>query len=793
MARGAGLAPGPDSAELARWVASVRARAPREPAPSPELWNAPKLDAAASLARELHRAGDRVRKWTTRAPDAPPTATERGDALEEVVFHVIARAVPASALREDDEAHATDEAKDVASEESHSEAASFARAKALAESFPPFFSTRKDVGGGDGVPVRAFLGDTTGASALEEEEEEAEAEDGIGVETEKTKTESVLPGDACARGLLLALADAPAGTRFLVRVAPEYAYLDPHHGPRMVPFYNELPGSSPERCRSRRFPRPPAGVDAESFLFFDVEVLDRRVAAPVRRPRSLPESSKRNTATAFAVPFATKHVLREGDGFERPRPPFDVSARVEVRVASPATDEKKDDEKTVYAAVAVPETVVRYVSGDGTLPPELDAAVATMRVGEEAAVYVPPRRRPETPPKNARLAMPRDALARAAKHGAEYRVRLLGMTHVRDVFGDGVVVKRRLEEGVGDFPGDCPVRDCAVTARVAVAAASISDDDDDDASSLDEHARAMLREEGDASGSDPFAALASRRGVRFVHDTGARAPFAFRLGAGAVPAAVETSVRLMLPGETALVTVRDARGAGARYAYEQSAPDAPGANAAREALDALGGVSSFRTSGKNKKRVEIGLVFVVRLVGFERPVNWYRAGLAEMLAEADAGRLEGNALLRAGKTELARDKYEKTLRDLRSIRGLETDDEIRATNALVNSVTLNLALASQRLGFHARAIGLVTEILSNDPKHGKALWRRGVSLAATHEYAGARADFRAVAEGDASLRLDVERELRKIDLAERAELRREKDVSASALGEQKSAPGERRD
>jgi tetratricopeptide (TPR) repeat protein len=791
MARGAGLAPGPDSAELARWVASVRARAPREPAPSPELWNAPKLDAAASLARELHRAGDRVRKWTTQSPDAPPTATERGDALEEVVFHVVARAVPASALREDDEAHATDEAKDLASEASDSEAASFARAKALAESFPPFFSTRKDVAGGDGVPVRAFLGDTTGASALEEEEEE-EAEEVNGVETEKT--ESVLPGDACARGLLLALADAPAGTRFLVRVAPEYAYLDPHHGPRMVPLYDKLPGSSPERCRSRRFPRPPAGVDAESFLFFDVGVLARRVAAPVRRPRSLPETSKRNTATAFPVPFATKRVLREGDGFERPRPPFDVSARVEVRVASPATD----DEKTDAAAVAVPETVVRYVSGDGTLPPELDAAVDTMRVGEEAVVYAPPRRRPETPPKNARLAMPRDALERAAKNGAEYRVCLLGITHVRDVFGDGVVVKRRLEEGVGDFPGDCPVRDCAVTARVAVAAASISDDDDEkkyeNASSLDEHARAMLGEEGDknknASGSDPFAALASRRGLRFVHDTGAQTPLAFRLGAGAVPAAVETSVRLMLPGETALVTVRDALGAGARYAYERSAPDAPGADAARETLEALGGVAS--SSGKNVfPQNKVGLVFVVRLVGFERPVNWYRAGLGEMLAEADAGRLEGNALLNAGKTELARDKYEKTLRDLRGIRGLETDEEIRATNALVNSVTLNLAAASQRLGFHARAIALVDEILSNDPKHGKALWRRGVSLAATHEYAGARADFRAVAEGDASLRLDVERELRKIDLAERAELRREKNVSASALGER--AAGERRD
>ena len=251
-------------------------------------------------------------------------------------------------------------------------------------------------GAGDSLPVSwrddddEEEDDDIDRAEEEKEEEEEEAEEENGVETEKT--ESVLPGDACARGLLLALADAPAGTRFLVRVAPEYAYLDPHHGPRMVPLYDKLPGSSPERCRSRRFPRPPAGVDAESFLFFDVGVLARRVAAPVRRPRSLPETSKRNTATAFPVPFATKRVLREGDGFERPRPPFDVSARVEVRVASPATD----DEKTDAAAVAVPETVVRYVSGDGTLPPELDAAVDTMRVGEEAVVSAPPRRRPET-------------------------------------------------------------------------------------------------------------------------------------------------------------------------------------------------------------------------------------------------------------------------------------------------------------------------------------------------------------------------------------------------------------
>ena len=779
MARGSGLAPGPESAELARWVASVRARAPRESAPSPELWNAPKLDAAASLARELHRAGDRVRKWTTRAPDAPPTATERGDALEEVVFHVVARAVPAAALagasarEQEDEADATKEAL-VETEET-----SFKRAKALSEAFPPFFSTREDVGGGEGVPMRALLGDTTGASALEEEgdEEEEDAADAADAETERRRDARVLPGDACARGLLLALADMPAGTEALVRVAPEYAYLDPSHGPRMVPRDPGIAGSIPGGAR-RRFPRPPAGVDPEAFLFFDVSVVDRRVAAPVRRPSSQnvtrAVAEKKGRTTSFPVPFATKRVLREGDGWERPRPPFDVAASVEVRAA----EKEKGNARTAKTygatvetagtptAVLVPATVVRYVSGDSTLPPELDAAIATMRVGEEATVYVPPKRgAPDRASLKPRLAMTPDALELAARRGAEYHVRLLGMTHVRDVFGDGAVVKRRLEEGVGDFPGDCPVRDCAVRARVAVAAAA--------ASSLDDYQYLL-------EGDDPFAALASAN-PGFAHDTGAQTPLAFRLGAGAVPAAVETSVRLMLPGETALVIARDARGAGARYGYEGSAPDAPGAELVLEKLEAL----ERERDGKRARRNELGLVFVVRLLEFEKPVNWYRAGLAEMLAEADAGRLEGNASLRAGRLELAREKYEKTLRDLRGIRGLQSDEEVSAVNAIVTAVTLNLTAAFQRLGLHARAIAKADEILEAEPAHGKALWRRGVSLAATHEYARARADFSAVAEGDETLRRDVERELRKIHLAERAELRREKDVSASALGGKK--------
>ena len=42
---------------------------------------------------------------------------------------------------------------------------------------------------------------------------------------------------------------------------------------------------------------------------------------------------------------------------------------------------------------------------------------------------------------------------------------------VRDLTGTGEVTKRRIKEGVGEFPVDCPLEDCAVrvhySARLA--------------------------------------------------------------------------------------------------------------------------------------------------------------------------------------------------------------------------------------------------------------------------------------------------------------------------------------
>ena len=802
MARDAGIASASVSSALARWVASVRARAPRESAPSPELWNAPKLDPAASLARELHRAGNRVRKWTIHAPDATSTATYRGDTSEEVVFHVVARSVPAALLRGvrgADESDPPDTDEKTRSED-------FQALRKFVESFEPFFSTRKNAGAhGKDIPARAFLGDAKAVSSLEDDIDDDDDDDvndeaveaagakRLSGETKtrisKKKSEEktpVLPGDVCARGLLLALAECSVGERAFIEISPEYAHLDPDHGSALIPRSLAEPGS--RLGRKKVFPPPPRPPRSpEDVLFFDATVLRRYEASVVRKPPASPSAAvssregrsrrsrpEKKTSGAFGAPYAWKRVAREGAGWERPRPPFEARAEVTASRASTFTGDAGETETAGEAFF--PKTVIAFTCGDGSVPPELDAAVRTMRVGEEAVAYVPPRRTAVRDGDGDRDA-DRDEKTKRYRllfgtpdislDGFEYRIGLLGMTHVRDVFGDGAVVKRRVREGPGEFPADCPVRDCEVRVRWSARVFAADEEDAAGMGTARTHADAEDAEETDSDVL--FSRFARLPG--FVHDTGTPSPSgAFKLGAGAAPEAVETSVRLMIPGETSRVLFSDcALETRARYGFEAT-PEAPGAKAALEAISRV----TNRSTEAGSPPARACLEFLIRLVDFEKPVNWYRADFSEMLGEAEGNRAEGNALFRKGRLELAKTKYEKTLRDLKGIRGIDSDADRDKLNDLVVALALNAAMTHQKLGDHASALRRAREVLVAEPQNAKALWRRGVSLAATHEYDAARADFTRVLALDGSLADDVARELAKIDRTERRNFKKEK-------------------
>ncbi|KAL2610005.1 hypothetical protein R1flu_028578 [Riccia fluitans] len=207
-----------------------------------------------------------------------------------------------------------------------------------------------------------------------------------------------------------------------------------------------------------------------------------------------------------------KRVLHPGDGWETPREPSEVRIRLTGRVPDGATFIVREEEP------------LHFGFGRNEVPAGLEKGVGTMNKSEKAIIYVlNPIYITEA---SAIPQLPTQALE------LQFEVELLQIIQVRDVLGNGEVIKRRVKDGIGEFPVDCPIQDS--TLRI--------------------HWRGKLPKEGG----------------RIFHDTRSDGqPYEFRSGEGMVPEGLEMSVRLMLPGEISVIT------STSKYAYDKF-PRPPG-------------------------------------------------------------------------------------------------------------------------------------------------------------------------------------------------------------------------
>ncbi|KAL3678473.1 hypothetical protein R1sor_021429 [Riccia sorocarpa] len=207
-----------------------------------------------------------------------------------------------------------------------------------------------------------------------------------------------------------------------------------------------------------------------------------------------------------------KRVSHAGEGWETPREPSEVRIRVTGRVPDGPTFLVRDAEP------------LHFGFGRKEVPAGLEKGIGTMTKGEKAVIYVlNPVYITEAPfvPQ-----LPTQALE------LEFEVELLQIIQVRDVLGNGQVIKRRVKDGIGEFPVDCPIQDS--TLRI--------------------HWRGKLPKEGG----------------RIFHDTRTDGqPYEFKSGEGMLPEGLEMSVRLMLPGEISVIT------STSQYAYDNF-PRPPG-------------------------------------------------------------------------------------------------------------------------------------------------------------------------------------------------------------------------
>ena len=404
-------------------------------------------------------------------------------------------------------------------------------------------------------------------------------------------------------------------------------------------------GSIPARAR-RRFPRrPPAGVDPEAFLFFDARVW---TGAPRRRCGDRPReffACRRGRKDDFR-PVPVRHETRASRGRRVGTSLRRSTSPRRASTSAPGTEKavrgaRRTAERGATVETAAPppcwfEPRPSCATSPATaLPPTMDAAIATMRVGEEATSTR--RRRVRRRSRGVPPAGDDAADARGVAAGAAWsRVRLLGrptcVTRVRRRRGG------QAEAGGGRRP-------ISANAR--------------------RRARAHMRENTapGGGGGDPSRRLSvpsrGRRSVRGagVGESRVRArhgrtmPLAWLArergpGGGVVRAADGARTRDRA-GDRARCAAR-ARGA-------RPCASSVGRAGRRWFTEARGARARARRDAHRHEQKRARLGFRRAPFGFERPVNVGRAvGHAEMARGGGRRGLDRLASVRAGRLEPAR-------------------------------------------------------------------------------------------------------------------------------------------
>ncbi|XP_007026858.2 PREDICTED: peptidyl-prolyl cis-trans isomerase PASTICCINO1 [Theobroma cacao] len=369
-----------------------------------------------------------------------------------------------------------------------------------------------------------------------------------------------------------------------------------------------------------------------------------------------------------------KKVVDEGQGWESPREPYEVKAWISA---------KTGDGKLILSHTEGEPYFFTF--GKSEVPKGLEIGIGTMARKEKAIVYV----------RNQYLT-PSPLLPEIEGYEeVHFEVELDHFIQVRDMLGDGRLIKRRLQDGKGEFPMDCPLHD----------------------SLLRVHYRGMLLNEVKTVFYDTR-----------VNNQGD--PLEFSSGEGMVPEGFEMCVRLMLPGEIALVTCPP------DYAYDKFSrpPNVPeGAHVQWE----------------------------IELLGFEMPKDWTGLNFQSIMDEAEKIRVTGNRLFKEGKFELAKAKYEKVLREFNHVNP-QTDEEGKVFLDTRNLLHLNVALCFLKMGECRKSIEACNKVLDATPVHAKALYRRGMAYMAAGDFEEARSDFQMMIKVDKSAEPDATAALAKL-------------------------------
>ena len=518
-------------------------------------------------------------------------------------------------------------------------------------------------------------------------------------------------------------------------------------------------------------------------------------------------------ADASGNPAAFKLTLEPGTTWESPRPPFEVSFALSA--SAPSSDGRLgkgevfwrhqqqqggDGDGKGKAPAGSPSSsivssddggLITATMGDGSLPEALEAALSCVCKGETAVVSLPlaalARENDDNKNKKRPLAFSLPSPvppAVSASPRVELTLRLARMVQIRDLVGPateggrgaegggkqqqrrqrrGRVTKKRVREGRGEFPADCPLGDCAV--RVHVRAVALirkgkKEGEEDD-------------EEEEVEGEVLWDTREPREGGAGVEASSSSStpppspppPFEFVIGTGAAPDAVDLAVCLMTPGE---VSVVDSDWAHARFGGVVGGGGAKKAAAERLLPAGLvdddgndgdkNGESSSSSPSRPPSRPD-KVRFELELVDFDAPDR--DPPPEARLRRSEELRAQGNAVLSSGvprALELAAGKYKRAATLLQSALDFDTEEQHEAAARGRAAANANLAAVALRRGAWGDALEACGKALDDEPRHAKALFRRATALASLGRFSEADEAFGLAEEADPGAAADVARE-----------------------------------
>ncbi|GAB2267638.1 G1/S-specific cyclin pas1 [Dionaea muscipula] len=381
-----------------------------------------------------------------------------------------------------------------------------------------------------------------------------------------------------------------------------------------------------------------------------------------------------------------KKIINEGQGWESPRAPYEVKAWISA---------KTGDGKLIFSHMEGEPFFFTF--GNSEVPKGLEMGIGTMSRREKALIYVTSQYLTHSP------LLPEVE----GVDEVHFEVELVHFIQVRDVLGDGRLIKRRIRDGRGEFPVDCPLQD----------------------SQLHVHYKGMVLDDKKMVFYD----------TRVANDG---QPLEFSSGEGRVPEGFEMCVRLMLPGEIALVTCPP------DYAYD-----------------------------KFPRPVNVPegayVQWEIELLGFEMPKDWTGLNFKSIMDETEKIKTTGNGLFKEGKYELAKAKYEKLLREFNHVNP-QDDEEGKEFANTRNVLHLNVAACYLKMGEYRKSIEACEKVLDTNPVHVKALYRRGMAYMSAGDFEEARSDFNMMIKVDKSSEPDATAALQKLKQKEQEAQRKAK-------------------